>query len=182
MLPSAHVASSYLISQAPRLFGQSLTTPEVLIVITAGNIIDVDFIVANLLRIKEKDHHNLITHTPIFILGAWTFDFILFSNMLSNLVWFLILIVAMFHLVLDSSLYWFYKWGKQKISKYPQINWLYPLTPFIKKTNEMPNKSFLFFLKNYFNQARFSVFVEVLLVMTASLYFLLTSPLLQKLF
>ena len=45
MLTGGHIAMSYLLAETPKLFGLTLTNKEILTVIIAGNIIDLDFLV-----------------------------------------------------------------------------------------------------------------------------------------
>lgn len=169
MLTPAHVASSYLLSQIPRLFGQPLSTDEVATVILAGNIIDLDFLFGYLRNKKGDDHHNFLTHTPLFVFIVWIMGFLLFSSTFSFLAWVLILGSGLLHLVLDDTGYWFCKLGWQEISKYPQINWLYPLAPFKSRKYHGTNRSLL---KDYFQKARVNVFLEVTLIFSAIVVFL----------
>jgi membrane-bound metal-dependent hydrolase YbcI (DUF457 family) len=161
MLTPAHIAASYLLSQAPRLVQMPLSSSEVIAVTMIGNILDLDFVLGTFLGKKGDDHHNFITHTPIFVLIAWTASFIFFSHYFSQPAWVMILISLLLHLVLDDISYWFCKLGWQKMSKYPQINWFYPFTKFVMREYEKTNNDLL---NEYLVQAKVNVIFEVLLI------------------
>jgi len=169
MLTPAHIAASYLLSQVPRLIGTPLSSSEVIAVIVAGNILDLDFIFGTFMGRKGDDHHNFITHTPAFVFVVWTTSLILFSQYFSQFTWVVILISILLHLVLDDIGYRFCKLGWQKISKYPQINWFYPLKTFNERIYSHSNK---ILLKDYMTEAKVSMFFEFLLIITALLVFI----------
>lgn len=168
MLTQAHIASSYLLSQAPALIGKPLTSPEVIIIIVAGNILDIDFVIGSFLGKKGDDHHNFITHTPIFVLIVWAISFVLFFQYLSQLTWILTLISVFLHLFLDDIGYWFCKLGWQQISKYPQINWFYPITSFKIRNYEYSINPLI---KNYFSKAPANAILELVLILFSLLVF-----------
>ncbi len=169
MLTPAHIASSYLLSQVPCLFGQPLSSYDVTTVILAGNVLDLDFLLGYLRNKKGDDHHNFVTHTPLFVFVVWTICLLLFPHIFSSLLWMLIFVSAMIHLGLDDIGYWFCRFEWQKISKYPQINWLYPFAPFQSRKYHGTNRSLL---KDYFQKARVNVFLEVTLIFSAIVVFL----------
>ena len=172
MLTPAHIGASYLLSQVPSLAGHSLSTQEVLAVVIVGNIVDLDFMWGILKKKKGDDHHNFVTHTPIFVITAWLLLFLLFNNVFNLMTWVMILISGLLHLVLDDVGYWFCRLGWQKISKYPQINWFYPLTRFKKRAYEGTNAHLL---KDYFTKAKVSVALEVVFIFAALVVFLVRS-------
>ena len=66
MLPLGHIAFSYLISQLPRFRGKFLSTKEILFVIFAGSVFDLDLIIYPLFFGQSSvGHHFFVTHTPI---------------------------------------------------------------------------------------------------------------------
>ena len=170
MLTPAHIAASYLLSQVPSVMKIPITSSEVAAIVLAGNILDLDFLFGTLLGKRGDDHHNFITHTPIFSFTAWMIGYILFSSYFSQLAWIMILVSMLLHLVLDDIGYWFYKLGWQQISKYPQINWLYPLKDFHKRIIPQSNNMAL---KEYLTKARVNLIVETSLI-TAALFVFLT--------
>lgn len=170
MLTPAHIAASYLISQIPLLFGKPLSTYEIIAVIVAGNIVDVDLLVGSFLNKRGDDHHRFFSHTPIFTLFLWVISFIFFRQSFQIIIWILIFIAGLVHLLLDDTGYWFASLGWQKISRYPQINWLYPFTSFQKRKDK---RTYGMFFKDYLLYARINLLTETILIALAICVFLL---------
>lgn len=141
MLTGGHIAASYLLAQTAKSFGLSLTENEILGVIVAGNIIDLDFFAGFITGKTGEAHHQNITHTPLGIISVWLVANLLFhpSTGLS-----LLLLMAMFlHLIMDEIGYWAFKLKLYKAVVFPQINWLYPFAGFHKHELMKNNKSVL---------------------------------------
>ena len=169
MTTPAHIAFSYLLSQSLSLFGRYPTTSETLAIMVAGNIFDIDYIIGRFLGIKGDSHHNFITHTPIFIITIWLIGLIFFSHYFDHLIWIMILVSALIHLILDNASYWFSKLGWQQISKYPQINWFYPLTPFLKRKQQKDSRSFI---EVYLSETKINLVLEMFLTTSAILFYI----------
>lgn len=167
MLTPGHIAASYLIAKSGEMIGIPLSNNETLLVVAAGNILDLDLLIGSVIGMKGEKHHNLPTHTPlgaIFIWVVWLLTFGGFFSVATNLLIFFALFI---HLILDDMGYWFCKLGWQKISKSPQINWLFPFKRNYFKESTGNIKA----LANYTNKARVQFIVEKILIIVALLVF-----------
>ena len=88
MLTGGHIATSYLLAQTAKSLGLPLIGNEVLGIIIAGNVIDLDFFVGFFTGKTGEAHHQNITHTPLGIILIWVGIHLLFrpSVMLSALL------------------------------------------------------------------------------------------------
>lgn len=59
MLIIGHVALSYILSQLVRLFGHNISTMEILTIVTAGCVVDLDVIVM-FSRKNRVSHHETV--------------------------------------------------------------------------------------------------------------------------
>lgn len=162
MLLTGHIAASYLIAHTAQAAGIPLTHNEILGVVLAGTIIDLDYI-AGLFNGKTGEaHHATLTHTPAGVLLLWTGIVFVFHT---PFVLSLILLVSMIvHLMLDDMSYWINR------ANNPQINWLYPFTPFrLNKLITSTKKTVL----AYFVRGRPVVALELLLTVAAISVYLL---------
>jgi|GEM_PF-1959994 len=140
MLPTAHIALSYLISQIPTLFGKRLSWREVFFIIFCGVLPDFDLIYIYLFK-AQIYHHLLPTHTPAFAVGVVLGFYVLFrmgrvnrgnkgdwrnSGNTRTLIA-LGLVAILGHLVLDDTYYWLYLLGITESGK-KEIFWLYPFS------------------------------------------------------
>lgn len=170
MLTGGHIAASYLISQAAKSFEVSLTNNEILAIIIAGNIPDVDFLIGFVTGKTGEAHHQNITHTPVGIFLIWlTIIFVFKTSFILSL---LLLIALLIHLVLDDIGFWAYQLKLMTTPVYPQINWFYPLTKFHKNKLMRSNKRVL---KYYFFNTRPVFLTEVSLILVALMVFLWSS-------
>ena len=166
MLTGGHVAISYLLAETPRLFGLTLTNKEIISIIIAGNIVDLDFLLGFVNGKTGEAHHQNLTHTPFGISLLYFGWYLLLqpSFLLSILI-----IASMFlHLVLDDVGYWTYKLGFTKVEINPQINWLYPFKTFTKIKMMTNNKEVLRF---YLLKAWPIALLELILIITALIIF-----------
>ena len=148
MLTGGHIATSYMLTETSRFFGLTLTNKEILTIIIAGNIIDLDFLTGLFNGKTGEAHHQNLTHTPFGILLLSVGWYLLFKPSFSLFI--LIIVSMFFHLVLDEISYWVYKLGFIRTKVNPQINWLYPFRPFPKVELIKNNKESLkFYLFNY---------------------------------
>lgn len=157
---------SYLLAETPKLFGLTLTNKEILTVIIAGNIIDLDFLVGLFNSKTGEAHHQNLTHTPFGILLLYFGWYLLFKP--SFLLSILIIISMLFHLVLDEIGFWGYKLGLTKIKVNPQINWFYPFRRFPKIEMMTNNKEVLWF---YLFKAWPIALMELILIIIALIIF-----------
>ena len=65
MLTLGHIATSYLISIGAKNAGFPISSNEILQIVVAGNIMDVDFIIGQFTGKTGETHHQNITHTPL---------------------------------------------------------------------------------------------------------------------
>jgi hypothetical protein len=152
MLTIGHIATSFLISQIPVVWGSPLTRPEIILVTLSGYVLDLDLFIAKFNLKNEASHHLLPTHTPLFVLILSIIGFVGLNNYFSQLALMLSSISMFVHLILDDIGYWFCKFGWQKESKTPQIFWFYPFDK--RRNNYMKDKilidSNFKAIKNYF--------------------------------
>lgn len=141
MLTGGHIGASYLLAQTAKSFGLSLTGNEVIEVIIAGNIIDLDFFAGFITGKTGEAHHQNITHTPLGITAIWAVTNLLLHPSIGLSL--LLLTSMLLHLVMDEVGYWAYKLKLYKVVVSPQINWLYPFTGFHKHELIKSNKSVL---------------------------------------
>ena len=166
MLTGGHIAISYLLAETPRLFGLTLINKEIISIIIAGNIVDLDFLIGLANGKTGEAHHQNLTHTPFGILLLYFGWYLLFkpSFPLSILI-----IASMFlHLVLDEIGFWTYKLGFIKTKVNPQINWFYPFKSF-PKIKMMTNNNEV--LKFYLLKAWPIVLTELILIITSLFVF-----------
>lgn len=130
MITGGHIAASYLLAYSAQSLGISLTNQEIIGIILAGNIVDLDLLTGFLNGKTGEAHHQNITHTPVGVLIIWVIINIVFHPATGVSV--LLLISMIIHLTLDETGYWAYRLKIIKNQINPQINWLYPLTPFPK--------------------------------------------------
>jgi len=62
MLTGGHIAISYLLAETPRLFGLTLINKEIISIIIAGNIVDLDFLIGFINGKTGEAHHQNLTH------------------------------------------------------------------------------------------------------------------------
>lgn len=167
MLTGGHIAISYLLAESARSFGIPLTSNEVIGVIVAGNIIDIDFLVGLLNGKTGEAHHQNVTHTPFGTILIWIGIHLLFrpSVMLSALI----LAAMVIHLILDDIGYWAYRLKLYTLDVHSQVNWLYPFTPFHKHPLITSNKTVL---KNYLFKAWPIALAEGVLIIMAVIRFM----------
>ncbi len=176
MLTAGHLATSYLISQTPRLWGQTLPPPEVLFITISGYVLDLDIFIARFFLKNRASHHLLPTHTPLIVILTSVLGFVFLKGYFSITLLVLSSIALFSHLILDDIGYWFCKWGWQKESKVPQIFWLYP---FDKRRNKFIKNRVLIHsdhnaLVNYLSKAKVNVVLEILITVIALI--VLTHP------
>lgn len=169
MLTGGHIAASYLISQAAKSFGVQLTNNEILAIIIAGNIPDIDFLIGFVTGKTGEAHHQNITHTPVGIFLIWlTIIFVFKTSFILSL---LLLIALLIHLMFDDIGFWIHQMKFMKTPVYPQINWFYPLTKFHKNKLMRSNKRVL---KYYVFNTRPVFLTEVLLIIFSLVMFFST--------
>jgi hypothetical protein len=162
MITGGHIASSYLLAMGAKGLGISVSTSDILQIIIAGNIADIDFIYGMLINKTGEAHHQNVTHTPVgallFFVGFWLF----LTPSLDIAI--LILLSLFLHLILDDIGYWFYKIKFYKSKTNPQINWLFPFTQFHKEKLIEGNKEVLYF---YLFKAWPVALLEIVLIVVA---------------
>lgn len=164
MLPPGHIAASYILLKSVELAGFKISGTEILLVLAASIVLDFDLLPAQWLK---KNHHDLISHTPLGAFILWLILISLYGNHLSLGGQLLILASFFFHLVLDEAGFWLCRLRLQGISREPQITWLYPLVKFPRRKNQEILKPS--FLKDYFRKAKANVFSEIILSLMALL-------------
>ena len=167
MITGGHIAASYLLAEGARRMGFPLTSNEVIQIIIAGNVMDIDFLVGLMTGKTGEAHHQNFTHTPFGAILLWAGLLLLFkpTPVLSGLF----LISIFFHLILDDIGYWAYRFKIIKVKINPQINWLYPLTRFHKNKLMIGNKEVLNF---YLFKAWPVALLEILLILIATIVFI----------
>lgn len=165
MLTPSHIAVSYLLSQTPRLFGVEVSLSETILIIMAGNILDLDFIFGQFIGKRGDSHHNFPTHTPLAIVVIWVSFLVVYGWHLSLIINLLVLLSLFIHLVLDDLGYWLFRLRLQEESQYPQINWFYPLTKFQSQTRRTNNNSDV--LSTYFNKSKANLILEAVIIIAA---------------
>lgn len=173
MLTPSHIASSYLLAQIPGLFGLPLTGLEIGVIIFAGNVVDIDFVVGMLFGKKGDDHHAFVTHTPIAVIAMWAVALMFLSDQLRPSVWLLSLCAGLLHLILDDVGYWFYRWGWQKLETPPQIDWFYPFQKLLRRPYEGSNINLV---RKYISEGRVNVIVEIFLICCGASVWYFTLP------
>lgn len=169
MLTPGHVASSYLLTKSASLIGIDFSFSEVLAVVVAGNLPDVDFILGFFTGKKGELHHQNITHTPLGILILLAVVFILFNTPFALS---LFLALSMFlHLILDDLAHLLSRMRLISGKVNPQINWLYPFTKYKKNKLTISNKETL---KNYLTKAKVVFYFEAFLVVFSFVVFIVS--------
>ena len=167
MLTGGHIAASYLLAKTANSFGLPLSGKDIVGVIIAGNIIDLDFFVGFITGKTGEAHHHNITHTPLGILIIMIAITLIFRPTAGFAI--VIFSSMVLHLILDDIGYWLYKSKLMKAVVYPQINWPFPFTRFhqhnLMKNNESVLKYYLF------NTWPVSL-AEILLIIIASLIYI----------
>lgn len=166
MLTGGHIAASYLLTETPKLFGIALTNKEIITIIIAGNIIDLDFLVGFFNGKTGEAHHQNLTHTPFGISLLYFGLYLLFKPSFPLSI--LIIISMLVHLVLDEIGFWAYKLRLIKVKVNPQINWFYPLRSF-PKLKMMTNNNEV--LKFYLLKAWPIALIELILIIIALIIF-----------
>jgi len=162
MLPFGHAGAAYLLTEPVK----KLSVRELLLILLSSVILDFDLIVS---FFTQRSHHDLITHTPLGAIAIGLVLVFIFKKTLSRPAKVLIFLALFSHLLLDETGFWFHQLGWQTITDQPQINWLYPLTPFPVRTETV---SFSFFLVEYLTKAKADVLAEVVLFVSALILFL----------
>lgn len=167
MLTPGHIAASFIITAGAINLGFPISSNEIWQVIIAGNIMDMDFVIGQFIGKTGEAHHQNVTHTPLgatlILLILWLF----FHPTI--LIMTLFLIALLVHLILDDIGFWMYKLRFYKTPTNPQVNWLYPLTPFHKNKLIKGNKEVLSF---YLFKAWPVALLELLLILVATILFL----------
>lgn len=166
MTNATHLAASYLLAQSSKFAGLELNNNDVLLIVTAGLILDIDYVIGYAMGKKGEAHHNFITHTPFGAFVIWALFSLTFGNQFSMPILALSLLSLFIHLTLDDVSHWFYKLKLQETSKYPQINWAYPITKF-GKVDEIEKSP-----KDFIMKAKANTAVELILISLALFLFL----------
>lgn len=166
MLTPGHIAISYLIIKGFQHFGLPVTQNEILQTIVAGNVMDIDFLVGQFTQKTGEAHHQNISHTPLGAIIIFVVLILLFHPPIT--IAFILLISLIAHLVLDDVGYWMYKFKLYNTPTNPQINWLYPVTPYHKNKLITGNKNVLLF---YLIKAWPVAIFELLITITAVFVF-----------
>lgn len=167
MLTPGHIAASYLIASGAKSLGFSISSSEIWQIIFAGNIMDMDFVIGQFTGKTGEAHHHNITHTPLGAILILPILWLLFHPSISVTI--LCLIALLVHLILDDIGYWVYRFHFYKTPTNPQVNWLYPITPFHKNKLITGNKKVLnFYLFNAWPVATLEL---ILVLSTVLLYF-----------
>jgi hypothetical protein len=176
MLLLGHLSASYILAQVPSLFGTSLTIQEQIFVVAAGSILDFDLLIARFFVKREAYHHLTPIHTPLFTLVISFIAYFLLKNIFSTQAIIFGFLAIILHLVLDDIGYWFCRLGLQKISKVPQIFWLYPFDKrrkhYILNWQKETNQSNVGLIKNYLTLAPVNIIFEILLTICATVILL----------
>ena len=180
MSPAGHTAIAYLVSQSPRLKGKRLKINEILFILLAGNVFDLDYFVPSLFGFPRGTHHLFPIHTPlggIFIFGIL---YLLFKKRFSKRIFSLAGIAMALHLVADDFGHWLCLLGVENFVS-PQIFWLYPFDPRrdgeiarILATHNINQYSNYNILKKYFFSTPKLFFTEMAVTISAIIVFTLT--------
>jgi hypothetical protein len=167
MLPTGHIAASYILAQTVGFIGHQFSLQEQMLIIVAGNIMDLD-VIAMILSRKKISHHSFISHTPLGVLIIWLMFMVFLGRYFQMTVDIIIFAALFLHLVLDDIEYWFCRLGFQSISYHSQINWLYPI-----KIMDYPiykHKGIRFlknYIKSYLVKAKWNRWGEIILMIIA---------------
>jgi len=124
MLPFGHTAVDYLIAKKSR---QKLTLKEIVLVVVAANIFDLDFFLLTILGITGGQHHYYLGHTPLIGLIYWLIIYLAFRHKFPRQIFVLVALALLSHLVIDDFSYWLTLVGLEKdVSS--QVNWFFPFT------------------------------------------------------
>ena len=162
MITGGHVAISYLIAEDAKFLGVPLNGNQVLGIVLAGNLPDVDFLVGLVNGRRGELHHQNITHTPLGVFLIWLVILVLFKP---DLAFSFILLASMVtHLFIDDLGNIAAKLGIYQQVASPQINWLYPFTSYSKHQLIRNNKEVL---KHYLVKGWPIATIEVVLILVA---------------
>jgi hypothetical protein len=167
-----HLAFSYILTQAARLFGWELPGSEIALVMIAGSLIDLDLFVTFFIK-KGMSHRNFITHTPLGAFLIWLIFMVLLGQYFSFKADILVLMALFGHLVMDDFGYWFCRWGLQQIENCSRISWLYPFKRYnnigiIRQLGDVRG----FFSDKYLRVAKASNISEIFLIIIAFGFFI----------
>ena len=123
MLPTGHLAATYILVRAGSAISQPLSLSETILVLASGAILDLDLLGSIFLK---KPHHSLLTHTPLAIFLVWTTLVLVFGPDLSLTAKILILASLLLHLFLDQLVDWEVQKKWSGLEQAAKINWLYP--------------------------------------------------------
>lgn len=125
MLPFGHLSAGYLIS---RLSSKKLLKKELILVLAASIILDLDLLLPPLFGFPHGAHHYFPIHTPLFVICFLLIFNLIFGHRFSSISLKLSALTLFFHLVLDDLSHWL---SLLNIGPYvpPQILWLYPFDP-----------------------------------------------------
>ena len=167
-----HLGVSYILSQAPNLFGNPVSIPEQLAIVVSGYILDWDIILP--LKKGGANHHYLPTHTPFFAAILYTGIYLILKGFFQPATLILIGLSMFLHLVFDDVSYWLYRFGISKKKTERQIIWLYPLVQ--RKKEEIENATgkklpIITAIRKYFSNP-FFVKMEAIVVLIAFGFFI----------
>ncbi|MBI4359346.1 MAG: hypothetical protein HY577_02070 [Candidatus Nealsonbacteria bacterium] len=169
MLPPGHLGATLILIKTAEAGGGRFSLTEIVLTLAASLVLDLDLLPAQWLK---KNHHDLISHTPLGAFILWLILIALYGNHLSLSGQLLILASFFLHLVLDEVGFWLCRLKLQGISREPQITWLYPRVKFPRRKNQEILKPS--FLKDYFQKAKANVVSEMILSLMALLMLWLT--------
>lgn len=165
MTALSHTAISYILAQSMFLRGHPPTPLEQTLIIAAGNILDLDYLIGLKFGLKGEQHHSLPTHTPLGAIIIGSLLVTLFMGKISMLAATLIYISIFLHLILDESGYWLSLLKLQKISPHPQIAWLYPFKKSQIDRNQIHTHKSI--IADYFTLARAHMVLELFFLTSA---------------
>lgn len=167
MITGGHIAISYLIAETSKQFGIVIDGNQILGVVLAGNLPDIDFFKGFFTGKWGENHHQNTTHTPIGILLVWTI--ILVFGKIQLFYALIILFSMLVHLLLDDLGHILAKLNIFHQTPNPQINWLYPFTQYSKHKLISNNKEVL---KHYLIDGWPIAIFEFILIIVATIVFI----------
>jgi Predicted membrane-bound metal-dependent hydrolase (DUF457). len=167
MITGGHIAVSYLMAEGAKYLGVPLNNDQILGVILMGNLPDIDFLFGLAHGEGGESHHRKATHTIFGIILMWLTVVIIFRP---EIYFSLVLLTTLFvHLLLDDLGQMFAKLKIYYHTSDPQINWLYPFTPYSKHKIIMGNREAL---KHYVIKGWPIAVLELILIILAVLVYL----------